>query len=480
MRGRMRGELSEERVNLNSLQAGTLSGTLSVVDLPAADAEILSKRIVVSTGLVIFLAALAIRVLFFSIQVSHLPAAWSRTSPIWHDEMSDIAVNLAQGRGYSSPFGPGSTPTAWVCPLIPLLWALVIRLVGSASGFAGMIIAYISTIPAACCVVMYWLIARRLLRGRPGMHRASLLLAAILCVWPDMLYRLDYPWYFAWQGLATAAMVLLGMQWIDKPSLKSVVPVGIVAGILALINVTPMPVFPLILLLPILQDRQSWRRNLSYACAGAGLALVIVLPWMVRNAVALHAFVPLRSNAGYQLWEGNNPDGCIRETGSSRHPLNQPEELQRYQRLGEVGYCRQGFHDAFLYMRAHPAETAIRIAQRAYVMWLTDTFDQWSWYGIPYWKQGHSATDRALASTIAAWALVILMIWALLSKRLAELPYKWVFAGLLFFLPFPYYFTLAEDDYSQILRSWLLLLVVLAFSGSFRRVGGKIDLRAGS
>jgi hypothetical protein len=122
-------------------------------------------------------------------------------------------------------------------------------------------------------------------------------------------------------------------------------------------------------------------------------------------------------------------------------------------------------------MRTHPGETAIRIGQRAYVMWLTDTLDQWSWNGIPYWKTGISATDRALASTIPAWALVILIIWAVLSKRMTELPYKWIFISLLFFLPFPYYFTLAEDDYSQILRSWLLLLVVLAFSGGLRKSG---------
>ena len=472
----MSTELTEHTVPSMSLY----TTAVSVVADSAPDSEASSKRRAIYCALLIFMAALAVRVLFFSIQSMHFPAAWSRTAPFWHDEMGDIAVNLAYGRGYSSPFGPGTTPTAWLCPLIPFLWALIIRCVGGATGHTALIIAYVGTIPSACCAVVYWLIARHILRGRPQMQRASLLVAAFFCFWPDALYRLDYPWYFAWQELATAAMVLLGMKWIDRPSLKSVMPLGVVAGILALINVTPMPVFPVLLLLPMLQNREAWKRTLSYASAGAFLALLITLPWIVRNALALHAFVPLRSNAGYQLWEGNNPDGCIRETGTSRHPINQVEELQRYRRLGEAGYNRQGFHDAIFYMRFHPAQTAIRIGQRAYVMWLTDTLDQWSWNGTPYWKQGPSAVDRAMASTVPAWTLVILMIWAFLSKRLTALPYKWVFISLLFFLPFPYYFTLAEDDYSQILRSWLLLLVILAFSGALASPGQRQNLRGES
>lgn len=454
----------------NPLSSMSLQGTtVSAVDdsTPYSDAS--SKRRAIGCALLIFMAALAIRVLFFRHQAMDFPAAWSRTAPMWHGEMSDIAVNLAKGRGYSSPFGPGATPTAWLCPLIPLLWALIIRCAGSATGHTALIIAYIGTIPSACCVVVYWLIARHLLRGKPQFHRASLMAATIFCLWPDSLYRLDYPWYFAWQELATAAMVLLGMKWIDQPSLKYVVPLGAVAGILALINVTPMPVFLVLLILPALQNREARKRILGYASAGAALALLITLPWIVRNTIALHAFVPLRSNAGFQLWEGNNPVVSIRETALSRHPINQAEELQRYERLGEVEYNRKGFHDALIYMRAHPVQTAIRIAQRTYVMWLTDALDQWSWSGTPYWKQGLSAIGRAMASTIAAWGLVILMIWTGFSDRFAALPYPWIFISLLFVLPFPYYFTLAEDDYSQIVRSWLLLLVILAFSGGFRR-----------
>ncbi len=265
-------------------------------------------------------------------------------------------------------------------------------------------------------------------------------------------------------------VVLLGMRWIDRPSMRTVVPLGIVAGILALINVTPMPIFAVILLLPVIENRGVRLRVFGYGAVGAVLALAVTMPWIVRNAVVLHAFVPLRGNGGFSLWEGNNPDGCVIETRNSRHPHNQLAELHRYERLGEVQYSRVGFRDALIYMRAHPKVTLERIGERAYVIWLTDVTDEWSWDGHKYWNEGRAAIDRAMASTVPAWALLILMIWALTTSRLSRLPYKWLFIGIVFFLPFPYYFSLAENDYVAILRSWLLVLAVLAFSGEFRKL----------
>lgn len=431
--------------------------------------EALAKRKVVLAGLIIFAVALVVRVGFFTVQVMHGPQLWSHSSPMVESEMGFISTNLAQGRGFSSPFSRGSTPTAWVPPLIPLLWAFVIRCVGSATGFTSRLIGYSDTVPSALCVVVYWLIARHILRGRPALRRAAFLVAAIFCVWPEALYELDFLWYFQWQELATALVVLLGMLWIDRPSLKTVVPLGIMGGILALINVTPMPIFVVILLLPAIGNRERRRQMLGYGAAGASLALLIVLPWLIRNAVVLHAIVPVRSNAGFQFWEGNNPEGCVRETHTSRHPFYQPAEMRRYDKLGEIRYSRQGFGDAFAYIRTHPLETVVRTAERAYVFWLTDVTDHWSWGKTKYWQMGRPEIMKSLSSTLTAWGTVSLLLWALWSGRLAALPYKWLFISILFFLPLPYYFTLAENQYSQILRSWLLLLTILAFAAGFRR-----------
>ena len=444
------------------------SRPVSAASSEGGDSPRTLKRRIILEGLGIFAVAMAVRVLFFTVQLIHGPTPWSHAAPFWQDEMGYISLNLAQGRGFSSPFGVGTTPTAWVCPLVPLLWSLVIKCMGEASGYTARILVYLNTIPSACCVVAYWLIARHVLRKSPAQSRTSLLVAAALCFSPVALYALAFPWYFAWQEVGTALLVLAGMRWIDHPGLKTAMPLAIVGGILPIINVTPAPIFAVALLLPLFQDRKNWRRLLRPAILGASVAFVLVLPWMIRDAVVMHAIIPLRSIGGYELWEGNNPVGCVRETAISRHPLYEPEELPRYEALGEAGYSSQGFYDAVAYIRTHPRETMLRIVERAYVLWLSDAFDQWSWDATKYWQKGRAAIDQALASALMAWGTMIALVWAIASKRLKNLPYKALFVSVLIILPFPYYFTLADDSYSGILRSWELVLIVLAFSAGFR------------
>lgn len=460
-----------ENVAEGSGSVGLVQGpAAAVVAPPTVDSRGTSRRKTVMVALLIFVAALSLRIAFFAVQSMDRPALWSRTAPFNLDEMGNIAMNLAQGRGYSSPFGPGSTPTAWLCPLIPLLWAFVIKCVGSATGHTALIIGFIDTIPSAACVVVYWLIARHLLRGSPALRRTAFLVAVLFCVWPESFYELDFFWYFPWQELATALMVLLGMRWIDRPSFRTVIPLGIAGGILALINATPMPIFVVILLLPVFKSGAARWRVFGLGTAGAILSLLIVMPWMVRNAVVFHTLVPLRSNAGFQFWEGNNIHGCVRENASSMQPSIQSTQLKRYQAMGEIAYSRSGFPMTFAYIKTHPRQAFVRTLERAYVFWLTDVLDHWRWdKGMKkWWNQGRPAIVKALSSTLAAWGLVILTIWAFVSKRVKNLPYKGIFISILFFLPLPYYFTLAENEYSQILRSWLLLLVILAFSAGFR------------
>ena len=439
-----------------------------------------SRRRVVRHALIIFLAALLVRLLFFSVRAMDMPAAWMRSGPFGQAEMGNIAVNLAAGRGFSSPFGPGSTPTAWLCPLIPLIWAAVIKILGSANGHTALIVGYLGTVPSAAFVVVYWLIVRHLLRGNPVLRRTAFLAAAIFCIWPEALYELDFPnlWYFPWEEFATALVVLLGMKWIDRPSLKTVVPLGMAGGILALINVTPVPIFAVALVVPAFRNPAGRSRSLGLGAVGATLALLLCLPWLVRNAVVFHTFVPTRSNGGFQFWEGNNSLGCVREAADSQHPAIQPAILQRYQTMGEIDFSRQAFHLAMAYIRLHPREAMVRTLDRTYVFWLTDVLDRWKWDAKTesWWEQGRPAIVKTLSATVPAWGLIALLIWALLSKRLANLPYKEIFLSILVFLPFPYYFTLAENEYSQILRSWLLMLAILAVSGAFRRLPAEAEM----
>ena len=133
----------------------------------APQPEVVTGRRLILGAVIVFVAALAVRVLFISAEIDVIGLwVWPGQYPFSSsDEMSGIATNLAQGRGFSSPYSPGTTPTAWLCPLVPLLSALVIRCLGSAVKYSPTVMGYIDTIPSACCVVVYWLIARSTARA---------------------------------------------------------------------------------------------------------------------------------------------------------------------------------------------------------------------------------------------------------------------------------------------------------------------------
>ncbi len=95
-------------------EAAAALGKLGM-DSTSAEKACAGRRLFL-TGLLIFVVAFILRVGFVAVQTSDSTEMWSRTAPFGQDEMGHISVNLAQGRGFSSPFSLGSTPTAWLCP----------------------------------------------------------------------------------------------------------------------------------------------------------------------------------------------------------------------------------------------------------------------------------------------------------------------------------------------------------------------------
>lgn len=116
----------------------------------------------------------------------------------------------------------------------------------------------------------------------------------------------------------------------------------------------------LLLLLPLsfvvwLATGAGGRRGLVVAAFALG-ALGTVLPWTVRNAVRLHAFVPVSTYGGINLWLANNE----RATGTFR-PASEvidPAEFRRIASLPEAEQDREWYRLAFRFIREHPGRTA--------------------------------------------------------------------------------------------------------------------------
>ena len=137
---------------------------------------------------------------------------WDEAGIAYGSELGHIARNLAEGRGFSSPFEEGSTPTAWIAPAVPALWALVFRALGTFSDASLTAILALQCLASALAVGIYGSLARRMALASGGSRRVALVLGVALALWPESILGLRRPWYFGFQELGVALLVWRAVQ----------------------------------------------------------------------------------------------------------------------------------------------------------------------------------------------------------------------------------------------------------------------------
>ena len=99
----------------------------------------------------------------------------------------------------------------------------------------------------------------------------------------------------------------------------------------------------------------------------AGVAVLVSLPWLVRNAKAIGAPV-LNTNGGFNLYIGNNPAATGEFISIAETPAGADWEIFRLQ-VGELEASNALRSQALRWIREHPAEFAILTAKRAMLFW---------------------------------------------------------------------------------------------------------------
>jgi hypothetical protein len=410
----------------------------------------------------VFLVALVVRMLFAGYVAIWHPARFTGTIAREGTEIGHIAVNLFEGRDFSSPFDLGSQRTAWVCPAMPALWSLILLVVGADSPTAMMLLWFMQALASSLAAALYVVILRRVASERT-LPNVLTMWGIVVALWPESILRITELWYYVWQELGVAVLVLCGIAWASRPTLRHACLLGAAGGGIALLNVTPIPIFLTALLVPLAGRPRHGIRRVVAALAIAG---AIVTPWLIRDAMVFDHFIPLRGNGGFELWQGNNPRAAIRQRADSRHPGIQADELRAYQALGEYEYSRLAGERAVEWIGEHPGLFAWHAVQRVYVTWLTDIFEHWSWDGRPWWaEQPLSAWTllRQTFSTLTAIVTLALAGWALWRNGLRSVPYPYLLLGVPILMPLPHYFTQIDPSYVAFLRVWLALIALTSW-----------------
>ena len=219
-----------------------------------------------------------------------------------------LGANLADGRGYIRPYEAlegREIATAEYPPALPVVLA-----VASKAGIAGtegqrVVLCGVG----ALTVGLIGLLARRL----GGTDGAGYLAAAIGAVHPG-LWNADVSLMAEpLASFAGAALVLAALAAIDRPSWRRTAALGLLTGLGAMVR-SELLLIGLVLLAVVLalgvRAGAGRRPVLVRAAAGLVGALVVLLPWTARNAVAFDGeLVPLTNNSG-SVARGANCDAA--------------------------------------------------------------------------------------------------------------------------------------------------------------------------
>ena len=213
------------------------------------------------------------------------------------------ARSVADGHGYEvAGQATALWPPGYSFVLGAALWATPFGDVAMAGA--------LNLVLGTATVALVGLLARRLLGPR-----SAVVAAALVAMFPSMIMFTGAILTETLCNFLVVAMlaVLLWHPWratdgsVVLPSIRRVALVGAIAGAAMLVR---PPIVASVLLLPVSWwlARAARRASAVRVAVLVGAMCAVVLPWTVRNAARMDAFVPISTNTGINLCIGNNPE----------------------------------------------------------------------------------------------------------------------------------------------------------------------------
>lgn len=225
-----------------------------------------------------------------------------------------IALSIVQGTGYTETTSP--VPNSAIGRLGPgyeFFLAAIYWVFGHKIWLVWIIQSILHT---ASAFIVYCLI-RRLYVDRNS-EKFAALAAGFYIFFIDLL---EFPAMLLTETLYLF-LVLLGLSFAfsmwEKPSRRNVLATSIIFTFALLVR--PPVTILMLLAIGFLMYRRLWR----YAVIFAVTAVIILMPWTVRNYLKYQRFIVTSAILGYDVWVGNSPES--KYIGE----LTATEEIDRY------------------------------------------------------------------------------------------------------------------------------------------------------
>ncbi|MFV0309173.1 MAG: glycosyltransferase family 39 protein [Desertimonas sp.] len=281
------------------------------------------------------------------------------------------ANEIAHGRGYHqyecpppAPLPCDGPPTAYYPIGFPALLAVVFFLDrGWLPGGQPQLVALINVAAGTASIALIFVIGRSVFGPRVGVAAAW-----ALALYPSMIigvatYSIETTFIVVVLGLA---VLLIRHAWPQAMSNRELVGFGVALGIA--VQIRPF-VAPIVvgLAVAVRVAGLSWRQVARHVLVPVGVTGVLLVPWTIRNAVQLDAFVPLSTNLGDTMCLSRYP-GSDGGFAWARH------EWCADPTLPEAALNSANIGAALSFIAEHPDEEVVQWWRRLRQMMANDRF----------------------------------------------------------------------------------------------------------
>jgi 4-amino-4-deoxy-L-arabinose transferase-like glycosyltransferase len=396
------------------------------------------------------LVALAVRLAV----IPFLYHDWMDPFVLEHWAFGRIARSIASGHGFGSPFADTGL-SALLPPVYSYLLAGIFKIFGIETKASVLAALSLNSFFSALTCVPVFLLARKAFGQRVAKWAGW--------GWAFSPYGVYYGADCAW----STCLVVLELCWLflfawrleNSSRKRDWLLFGALCGISALTEPVVMAVLPLLgiwTLYRCYRLSRPWKAQMIVV-ALAGIATLS--PWLVRNFMLFHRFIPVRSGYGLELYIGNNGYSA-RWVNSSLHPNHSDAELSEYERVGEIAYMDHKLQQAKDYIQSHPAWFAWMTFRRIVYMWT----GYWS-FDRAYLKDEPLDPPNIFVDT----TMTILGLWGLRRVFQRDRALGIRFAIVLLFFPLTYYFSHPETYYFRPVDPLIVVLAALFIVSRSRR-----------
>lgn len=355
----------------------------------------------------LFLAGLALR-LIWVFYTDTIPLGGD---PHWYYV---VGINLARGFGFVTARnelfeipGPGE-PTAFWSPAYPFALAGVFKLFGVSATSAKVFNAAVG----ALTIPFVYGLGSGIFNRRVGLFAAGLFacfpnaIAWTPLLFPEQLFVLLF---------VAALWVLITFPTTSQNHWLPLAGFGVLVGLATLTRGQGAVLVPIAVVYWL--TRSGWRPALRSTAISLFAAAIVVTPWTIRNAVELHAFIPISTNSAAAIRAGHAPDA----TGTTMWPEDDVNGVHMWEMMyrpdWEVAAYRAYTRRGIQYALTHPKHELELTGSKLYHLYRSDS-------GVIPWLTTLGATPiKPQALEDSLWRVFDYSYYLLLFGAAASVPF---------------------------------------------------------